>query len=1110
MNDFLYKRIYLVTLCILLSCTSIMAQEHIISVEVNNVSLKDFFTIIEKKTPYRFSFRNVVVDDQKKITLSKKNISVKDLLNSVLDERGLKYNLISDKSIIIGKAQEASSHPEKQKKITGRVFDSNGQAVIGANVRVKGGKSGTITDFDGNFTLQADQGNTLIVSFIGFADAVILLNGKNDLAITLKEDTELLDEVVVVGYGTMKKKDLTGAISVVKGSDLASRKTTQLSNALQGSVAGVYVTRDNNAPGSGAAAIKVRGVTTIGETNPLVIVDGVPSNINYVNPNDVESISVLKDAASASIYGSRAAAGVILITTKRAKENDLSLTYNFEYGHEIPTKQPKYTEVNRFLEMTNELRYNDNKAGGWFQAYSEDDQKNWTEYHKTNPNKYPITNWNDWILKSSAPRQSHSLSLVGGSKFIRTNASFNYDKIEGLYADRFYERFMIRVNNDFKIAKFLNAALDASFSRSQTHQPVYNPLGESEMRIIPAVYPAVWSDGRIADGKNGQNPYGKMLKGGNKDEWYNRVGVKGSIDILPFEGLKLSAIIAPTFNFNKEKVFKKAASYTLADDPNTIGGYLEGFNSTKLSESRGDNYDVTTQFLANYTKTFGNHDLNVMAGYENYYYYNEELGASRDQYLLTNFPYLDLGPMDFRDNSGKAFEVAYRSYFGRVMYSYLNKYLFQANARCDGSSRFHKDNRWGTFPSFSAGWVASEEQFIKKANLDWLSFLKLRASWGSLGNERIKGYYPYQSAIAFNNTLFYQNGEPLSYMTAAQQKYAIKNISWETTESLNFGLDASFFNNRLRFSSEYYIKTTKDMLLALEIPDYMGYDNPDQNTGTMTTKGVDIELGWNDQIGELNYSVALNFSDFVSKMGNLGGTEFIGDKIKKKGSEFDEWYGYLSDGLYLTQEEVDNSPKLNKNVKVGDLKFKDISGPDGTPDGKISSEYDRVLLGGSLPRYMFGGNVRLDYKGFDLSFAFQGVGKQNARLNSTMMQPLRANWGNMPRIIDGNYWSEKNTDEQNAHMKYPRMTYANASNNYAAMSDYWLFNGKYLRLKNLTFGYTLPTSITEKVSIKKARFYFSANDLFCLSNFPSGWDPEMGVSSYPITTTLLFGVSINF
>ena len=488
--------------------------------------------------------------------------------------------------------------------------------------------------------------------------------------------------------------------------------------------------------------------------------------------------------------------------------------------------------------------------------------------------------------------------------------------------------------------------------------------------------------------------------------------------------------------------------------------------------------------------------------------------AGRDNYTLNSYPYLDLGPLDYRNNTGSAYEYGYQSLFGRIMYNYDQRYLFQFNIRRDGSSRFYSDYRWGVFPSVSVGWVLSEEAFFKEAQLNWLSFLKLRASWGTLGNERITDssgnpvYYPYQSSIGFSNILFNSGGKIVSSQGAAQTDFAIRDISWETTESIDIGLDMSFLDNRLGVTGDYYYKTTKDMLLALEIPSYVGYSNPEKNTGKMYTNGYELEVRWNDQVGDWYYSISANLSDFVSKMGDLGGTEFLGDQVKKKNSEFNEWYGYLSDGIYQTQEEVDNSPKLNNNVRPGDVKYKDISGPEGKPDGIISPEYDRVLLGGSLPRYMFGGNVQVGYKDFDFSMAFQGVGSQNVRLTTNMIQPLRTNWGNVPEILDGHYWSLYNTEEQNLAAKYPRLTTTNATSNYA-MSDFWLFNGRYVRLKNITVGYTLPTQLTSKIKLDRVRFYVSANDLFSINQYPEGWDPETGSTAYPITSSYLFGISIN-
>lgn len=1098
-----------------LHAENLYSQNTVINLKLENATVEQVLDKIEKETDFSFLFTDKSVDIDWKVNVDVHDKNINELLDILFGGTNVQYRIV-DKQIVLSNRPLLAENVNQQKKISGKVIDANGDPVIGANVVEKETTNGTITDMSGNFVLSVNPNAVLSVSYIGYVSKDIQVKDRSSFTISLEEDSELLDEVVVVGYGTMKKKDLTGAVGTLKGESLSARKTTQLSTALQGATSGVLVTRDNSAPGA-TASIKIRGVTTIGESSPLVIVDGVPGDINQVNPDDVESMSVLKDAASASIYGSRAAAGVIVITTKRAKENDLSLNYNFEYGWEMPTRLPEYVGAQRFMEMVNELRYNDNNAGGWYQTYSEDQVNNWIKNNATDPDAYPITDWQDEILKNSAPRQTHSINIAGGSKVVQTKASFRYDKTDGIYVNRNYERYMIRVNNDFKINKYIEAHLDVNFKRSKSEEPHRNPM-DLQYRATPPIYAARWSNGMWGDVKDGENTLAMITDGGLKTSWYNRLGGKAAIDISPIEGLKISGVIAPTYNFDKVKSFRKQVPFTYANDPNTVKGYMNGFTTTKLTENRNDSYDVTTQFFANYNKSFGQHDLSAMIGYEDYYAFWENLSASRDQYELMNFPYLDIGPENLRDNGGNAEEYAYRSFFGRIAYSYASRYLLQVNFRRDGSSRFAPDSRWANFPSLSAGWVVSEEQFMKNLNWNWLSFLKLRGSWGTLGNERItmtknsstvQNYYPYQSALNFGSALFYSGNSLNSLLSAAQQYYAVRNISWETTETWDIGLDANFLDGRLHFSGDFYKKKTKDMLLALEIPKFIGYDNPSVNTGNMHTTGYDLEIGWRDQVGDFRYSVSANLSDFISKMGNLGGTEFLGEKVKMEGSQFDEWYGYISDGLFQTQEEVDNSPKLNNNVTVGDIKYKDISGPDGVPDGKISSEYDRVLLGGSLPRYMFGVNFSASYKGFDFSMMFQGVGSQNSRISRNMIEGLNTNWGGFPSILEGDYWSTNNTAAENAGVKYPRLTRNSVDAN-MSMSDYWMFNGRYLRMKNLTVGYTLPGVWTKKISMESVRFYLSGNDLFCLSKYPHGWDPEVSTTGYPITMSVLLGVSVNF
>ena len=999
--------------------------------------------------------------------------------------------------------------PDSQQiSVSGTVTDaSTGEPMPGVNILIKGTTMGVLTDASGQYTINVPDPNaTLSFSFIGYNTQEILVAGQRMINVKMDQSVSTLDEVVVIGYGTtIERRDLTGAVGSVQGTLVSERKSTQISQALQGAISGVMITRNSSAPDA-TASIRIRGITTIGDSNPLVIVDGVPvDNINYVNSNDVESISVLKDAASASIYGSRAAAGVILVTTKRAKLGQRSLTYNFEYGIEKPTELPKNVGIIRYLEMANEQRWNDNgNDANQYPTFTKDYIDNYISQNAQNPDLYPITDWVDLIIKKSAPRESHMLSFTTGTKTVSTNASLSYDNIGALYDFKNYKRITARLNNDIRINDFLTAVIDLNLRSSASNNPSVDPIDLT--RRMPPQYAAEWSDGRVAGGKLGDNIYGRLKYGGFSNNWQNQLGGKIAIDFAPLKGLKLSAIVSPNINFYKGKTFTKQIPYYSWDDPTLLEGYLDGHRITTLDETRNDSYSVTTQFLANYLKSFGKHDFNLMLGNENYYAHYENLGAARDEFELTSFPFLNLGSLELRDNSGSAYENAYRSFFGRLIYNYANKYLFQTNLRFDGSSRFHPDYRWGLFPSFSAGWVISEEKFMQNVS-PVISFLKLRGSWGSLGNERI-GNYPYQATIAFSNALLYEGNNVISVQTAAQTQYAIQDISWETTESFDIGVDINFLNDKLTFKGDYYLKTTKDMLLALEIPNYIGFDNPDQNTGKMKTKGWEADLGWNDNVGNLNYSLSFNISDFKSIMGDLGGTEFIGDQIKKEGSEFNEWYGYRSEGLFQDLDEVATSPKTSSSVRPGDVKYSDISGPNGVPDGIISPEYDRILLGGSMPRYMYGMNAKLYYKGFDLSIVLQGVGKRNARFETRMVRPLETQNTAVPEIIDGNYWSMYNTAEQNLAAKYPRLSEKVAASNNYVLSDHWLFDGSYLRFKNLTLSYNIPIDLIEKIKMQNVRIYTTITDLFSINKYPRGWDPEVAATSYPITTSFIFGISV--
>ena len=824
---------------IMLLCFSLpaLAQEkQTITLQVKDTSISEVLNMVEKQSQYSFLYNKNEVDVSKTVTLSLKKASMKETLNKLFAHSNITYEF--DRNyVILKKVKKTVS----RKTVKGRITDKHGEPMAGATITDKDGKTGVISDMDGNYMITVSAGSVLSYQFIGYETTEVKVDDyKNVIDVILIEAAQGLDEVVVIGYGTAQKKDLTGSVSSVMGSRITDRKVAQLSTALQGAMSGVTVTRTNNAPGA-QSAIRIRGITTIGESSPLVIVDGVPAdNINDINPNDVESITALKDAASAAIYGSRAAAGVIIVTTKRAKTNQLSLEYSYEFGIDKPTARPDFVDVQRFMEMTNELRWNDAGNGSdEYPTYAATTIDNYMEYNRENPDKYPNTNWRNVLLKNKATKQTHSFSIAGGTEHIRTKATFGYDYADGLYNNRDYERFTVRMNNDIKINKYISAAFDISVKRSSYTKPTYDPMDASN--LFPQVYAATWSDGRIADGKSGDNPYAKLHYGGNKKEYYNQVSGKIALYLTPVKGLKLSAVLSPIYNDSRTKEFRKRIEYFSAENPDELIGAITDYGSTQLSESRGNKQSITKQLFANYDCTLGNHTLTLLLGYEDNTYKTEDLKASRDHFELTQYPYLDRGSSDYQFNNGNAKHTAYRSAFGRIMYNYNNRYLLQANLRSDSSSRFDKKHRIGYFPSISGGWVISEEPFFKDLHIKPLSFLKFRASYGLLGNDRV-GEYPYLPLLAYSDQLFYEGNNVTSYLTAAQWQYAIRNISWETTKTFGLGLDVALLDGRLRLTADYYYKITKDMILDVDIPDYVGYDNPQQNTGKMKTTGFEIEM----------------------------------------------------------------------------------------------------------------------------------------------------------------------------------------------------------------------------------------------------------------------------
>lgn len=1069
----------------------------VITLKTGRVALTDLFSKIEKQSNYLFFYVDADVKDVK-VSVNVVNRPIQEVLSEALAGTDLTYS-INDRNINIMRKSLAQTQ-QQSRLIRGRVLDANGEPVIGANVVQKGTTNGVITDIDGNFSLQLPAGAVLQISYIGYhPQEVTVSNAKNDYVIQLAEDSQNLDEVVVIGYGTARKIDLTGSTSSLGGDKLRMKNTPQLSSQLQGQMAGVQITRTSGDPSAGAT-IRVRGVTTLSTNDPLVIVDGVPGTLMDIAPEDVKDIQVLKDAASAAIYGSRAAAGVILVTTNRAKDKEFHLSYNVEYGIDAPTAKPKFANAVQWMSGYNELAYNDG-AKSLYSAYSEDLINNYASLRAKDPDLYPDTDFMALGLNSTTHHQRHSFSLSGGTEKLKTNFSLNYYDADALYDNKSYERINVRSNNDYTINSWIHANVDVNLMYAKNtapHTSMYSYMFGSP------IYNAYWSDGTFADGKDGDNPIAmNQLSGTSKTQNY-RVGGKLQLDLTPVKGLTVTAIAAPQYTFTKGKDHKtKYNVYRISGD--AIPG--SGYEHTSLAETRNDTHSLTMQFYANYNLKLDRHNISVMAGYEDYSYEWENEGASRLNYNLDNFPYLNLGPEDYQYNSGSAGHNAYRSVFGRIMYSWADRYMLQANIRSDGSSRFADGHRWGTFPSVSAGWVLSEEPWFNKSVVN---FLKFRGSIGQLGNERIGSEFPYQAKLSFGTGFIPNAASGLAdvVQTAYQSDYAFNDITWETTTTYGLGADITLLNNRLRGSLDWYYKKTTDMLMQVGFPSYFGYNAPQNNAADMNTKGWDLELSWSDQIADFRYGVSFNLSDYRSRMGYMADRQSLGTRtITEEGSYYNEWYGYRSLGIILNEAAMTDAngnkiAVLTNNDKQGNLRYEDIDG-----DGKITASADRVRLGNSLPEMQYGGSVWAEWKNFDFNLSFQGVGHQLSYW-TWPITPFEYTAYSCPLNLYESHWSPTATDAENAKAKYPKLT-TNSANIYAT-SDFYLFNGAYMRIKNITLGYTIPKSITEKFFVNKLRVYFSANDLPAFSKYPDGYDPEWNRSSDLILSSYIFGLNVSF
>lgn len=913
-----------------------------VNLNLKNATVKELFREIEKQTSYRFSYRDIEINNKGGITISGQGKELKEVLTNELAKQQLSYTVSGNKIIVSPLNKEGVS--TKEKKVTGRVLDTKGEPVIGATIMEKGTTNGTITDFDGNFTLNVSDNSMLEVSYVGYqSQGLKAISGKN-LTITLKEDTELLDEVVVVGYGTQKKVNLTGSVSSVGSKDFAGIPGSNVTSMLQGKLPGVAITQTSGLPGRENTSIKIRGVGTMNNSDPMIIVDGLEvSSMNDINPNDIENISVLKDAAASSIYGTRAANGVILVTTKRGKAGKTRLTYNGYVGTQKLINQPEFLSSWEYASLLNEAYRNENATP----IYDEKDIQLFKD--GSSPETHPNTNWSDALFQGTGLVHSHNLNLSGGSEDSKFSISLGYYNQAGLIKRTDYERYNVRTNFDTKIGKRLNFGLSTSLSYGKQQMPTGStgPAKRDYQDNLYHLFDAFYRSSSVIKNRYEDGSYGHYSDAGNPVAMaeigglniHKTITANGSsfLEYKIIEGLSIKGLAGVTYKNEDANLHFKEITYN--------DGYSIGPNS--VSNRVTQDLNVTLQAFLNYEKTIDSHNIKGMFGVSREETHYRFISAFRKNMPNGELTDIDAGSTSGWENSGRTVVNKIGSYFGRVNYDYAGKYLFEANLRADGSSKFVKKHRWGVFPSFSAGWRLSEEKFMKKYS-GFIDNIKIRASWGQLGNHRI-GDYVYMNLIELGN-IYNFDGDLIN--GAAQLKSSNPNITWETTTEFDVGFDFNFMNSLIYGSFDYYNRYTDDILTVVPISYTFGLDAPVTNAGAMRNKGFEISLGHKYHINNFSYGIdgyiAIN-NNKVEKFPNPS----TGDMIKKEGIEWNSYYGYKCIGKFQNKEEVQTLPKHDPNVGVGDLKFADISGKDGKPDGKIDA-YDRVVLGNMIPKITYG------------------------------------------------------------------------------------------------------------------------------------------------------------
>lgn len=1009
--------------------------------------------------------------------------------------------------------------------VKGVVKDSNGEPLLGVNVLVKGTTIGAVTDIDGNFSFEAPAGCTLVISYIGFESQEVKVKGNAPLNIILKEDSEALDEVVVIGYGTQKKVNLTGAVSAVTGEEIAKRPVSNTSTMLQGQMPGLRITSDKGQPGNESVQMRVRGQGTYSSagSNPLVLINGVEGDLATLDPNIIESVSVLKDAASASIYGSRAANGVILITTKNGSEmkERVSVRYNGNFAVHNPT-----TLLDLIWDSPTYMKYfnmaKENSGSPITERYTQEMIDAYT--NPTDPQKYPSFNWLDYMFDPAFVQQ-HNVNVSGTIGKTSYNASLSMLNQPGTMKGQEYQRYNAsldltsQVNDWVKIGMYFTGSRSyrqetrqgdtdaylSTISQAPTYMPWLPDDGSGIKRYTSKAYTFESNNKNMVAIAETENFKKYVNTDANVQAW---------AEIKPFKGLTW---------YTKGAIRYKAQHYKdWGAIPTPIYFYHDGTqngtlntNGTGLTSNMEYSMYVNLYTYLKYDWLSSNkdHSLSAMAGYSLESYRYDVLQGYRQDY---DFPLheLNAGNSSVQTNSGSSQEWGLVSGFFRLNYGFKDRYLVELNARYDGSSRIASQSRWGVFPSFSLGWRVTEEEWMKDLQWDWLNSLKLRGSWGLLGNQNID-LYSYYALVSTGKDYGFNNTDLSSGV--AQTAISNQNLKWETTAIGDFGADLTLFNG-FNVTFDWYKKRTYDILRKAQGNALLGLDAPYINDGEMVNKGIEVSLGYNGYVRDgffegLSYNANVYFDRSRNTLTKYGADYITNGLICSEGLPYESFYGYKAIGIFKDDDEVRNSPKqFNDNTQAGDIKYADISGPDGVPDNVVD-EYDRTVIGNRFPNFEYSVSLGASWKGFDLSLLGQGVSGVDHYASGWGLRPFYQGTPISQDYID-NMWTEEHTNA-----KYPRLYFADmGGTKNQRESTYWLYDGSYFRLKNLTFGYTLPKALTQKAKIQRLRVYFSGDNLLTFTKFPQGGDPERNYNStkgtrlvyYPQNRIISFGINLDF